>query len=158
MRSVPLLLRSCAVTVLALAVAGCFGSRRASDGPMSEEERARRAALTVLDGQELDAAIASGATLAQILSTRVASIRELRNSGLGTTCPVFVLRGNSSIQQVTEPDYYVDASRANDSCVLLALSAAEVRSIEVYASGAAPAGLPMRARTGGAIVLRRRMR
>lgn len=128
--------------------------------PASDEERSRRGALTVLEGRELDSAISTGATLAQILATRVPSVREVRStsSGMGSQCPVFVLRGNSSIQQVTEPEYYVDTSRANDSCILLTLSPQGLRSIEVYGSGSSPTGIVMRARTGGAIVFRTRVR
>lgn len=137
-------------------VAGCFGGR--TRGPLTDDERARRGAMAVLEGEELDEVVATGATLAHILSTRVPSIREMRGTGLRSNCPVFVLRGNSSIQQITEPEYYVDTTRANDSCILLTLSPRELRAIEVYASGSMPPGVVTGARTGGAIVFRTRIR
>ena len=145
-----------AAGLLFILAAGCFGAR--TSGPMTDDERARRGAMTVLEGEELDEMVATGASLAHILSTRVPSIRELRGTGLRSNCPVFILRGNSSIQQVTEPDYYVDTTRANDSCILLTLSPRELRSIEVYASGSMPPGIVTAAKTGGAIVFRTRIR
>lgn len=157
MRSAPLPRLRPAAVLLLIVVAGCFGSRPATT-PLTDEERARNAALTVVDADELASAAASGATVVQVLITRVPSLRQMRGQGMRTDCPVFVLRGNSSIQQVTEPDYYVDTSRANDSCVLLTVSPQELRAIEVYASGTAPPGIMARARTGGAIVLRTRIR
>ena len=147
-----------ALGLLLLSAACSAGSGRIADDRASDEERARRSALTVLEGDRLESAIQSGASIAQILSTRVPSLRYVRNPALATNCPVFVLRGNSSIQQVTQPDYYIDNSRANDSCVLLTLSAQELRAIEVYAAGASPVGFPMRSNTGGAVVLRTRIR
>ncbi len=141
--------------LLVLSVAACG----AKSGPLplsreTDEERARQSALTVIEGDRLQAAIESGATIPEILSTRVPSLRKVYASNLATECPVFVLRGNASITQITVPDIYVDNSRANDSCVLYTLVAQQLRAIEVYASGAAPVGIAMRANTGGAIVLR----
>lgn len=141
-----------------LAGACAAGSSQLAEDRATDEERARRSALTVLDGDRLESAIQSGQSIAQIL-TRVPSLRYVRSTSPGSgACPVFVLRGNSSIQTVTEPDYYVDHSRANDSCILMSLSARELRAIEVYAAGAAPVGLAMRSNTGGAVVLRTRVR
>jgi hypothetical protein len=137
----------------------CTGNvNRLQDDRATDEARAQRSALTVLDGEQLEAAIATGASIPQILSTRISSLRIVREPSLGSNCPVFVLRGNSSIQQVTQPDYYVDHTRANDSCILMTLSASEVRAIEVYAAGASPVGMAMRSNSGGAVVLRMRVR
>jgi hypothetical protein len=144
------------VVVLAAACAG--GTRNLETDRASDEARAQRSALTVLEGDQLDAAIQSGASIPQILSSRVPSLRFVRNPPLTTNCPVFVLRGNSSITQISEPDYYVDSSRANDSCILLSLSARELRAIEVYSAGASPVGMALRSNTGGTVVLRTRIR
>lgn len=147
-------LASCACLVLLLAC----GQSGAAFADGENAPRPRRSALTVLDGERLQTAVESGATLIQILSTRVPSVRMLAQGVAMDQCPRFVIRGNSSIQNVTTPDIYINDTRAQDTCVLNSLTPQDIGAIEVYSGTSAPAGMATRANTGGMIVLRTRMR
>jgi hypothetical protein len=139
----------------AAVAAGCAsrGGARAGAAGTGKE------AIAVLDGDRLQAAIASGASVTQILSTRVPSVRLLRTTGPGSgECPTLIVRGVATFRQtLSPPDIYIDNARAQDSCVLYTLVPEHLRAIEVYAGGAQPAGVPLRPNTGGAIIVRTRM-
>jgi hypothetical protein len=140
-------------------VGACASSGRPATSRYSEsqdEADARQSAVSILDGGRLANAVESGATLPQILTSRVPSLRLVSNGGISGECPLFVLRGPASLTALTVPDIYLDNMRAQDSCVLQTVLPQQLRSIEVYSGGAAPSGIATRANTGGAIVLRTR--
>ena len=85
-------------------------------------------------------AVQSGATLIQILSTPVLSVRLLRQ-GLVDNCPSFVIRGNASVENVTTPDIYINEMHAQDPSVLHRPTPSDIEAIEVYSGSSAPAGL-----------------
>lgn len=53
-------------------------------------------------------------------------------------CPLVELRGKDRLSGSSDPDVYVDGTRALDTCPLVTLDAAAAGRIEIYPSGVTP--------------------
>jgi hypothetical protein len=118
------------VSLLALLAASACGSARPAGDGGSATGITTEGGAVVLTGVALDEA------RGDLLSAMIGKVPSLRVSR-GEGCPVVSLRGAVNLQDVMEPQIYVNDTPAGDTCILESLWARDVARVEVYASGVA---------------------
>lgn len=117
--------RSAALALAALA--GCAGA--ASSRYIAQPSSQVPANAFVLDRTQLGDR--EGALL-DAMTGRVPGFRVDQSA----SCPAITLRGNvNSVPGITEPQVYVDGTRALDTCILGMLRAGDVERVEIYPLG-----------------------
>ena len=70
-----------------------------------------------------------------VLAAMAGKVPNLRVRQLAQQCPEITLRGQISIQGVSNPHVYVDGTRTTDTCILETLRTDDVERVEVYPQG-----------------------
>lgn len=117
-----------AFALLAFLLVAC-AKYSSQDAPEAEDGVSMRGGVTTLSGAALEH---GGNSLLSVMEGKVPSMRVYHPTG---QCPLISLRGETGIQQVTNPHVYVDATRVQDTCVLESLNPDNVSLVEVYPMG-----------------------
>lgn len=112
----------------ALLLGGCGHLGSSQDQPQRAVDSERGAIIltrAALEGGE-------GSVLSA-MTAKVPNFRVRRNPQ--EYCPQITLRGATTFRSYSNPDVYVDGTRAVNTCVLDTLMATDVARVEIYAQG-----------------------